>query len=159
MKRPSRTRVAVWVALLLLALAAGTHGGALTIPETAAVIAAAALVACVRILARHIAQRCRAIRTSAVHDPLDPTAYATAPAQPEGGRLRAVARGLAAVVGLLLDAALTLLCALLSLRRRGVTGRLVRVVADEFRRGYHGAIDAECVEDDLPAETRGGTRG
>lgn len=65
-----------------------------------------------------------------------------------GGRARAVRRGVTAVAFLLLGALDALLTARLGIPRLAWLSRKVgREIADEYRRGYHDAVDAEVDEE------------
>ena len=65
-----------------------------------------------------------------------------------GGRARATARGLAAAVLLVLGAIDALVTARFGLPRLAWMSRRVgRGLADEYRRGYHDACDAEVIEE------------
>lgn len=64
------------------------------------------------------------------------------------GHARAVRRGVTAVAFLLLGALDALLTARLGIPRLAWLGRkLGREIADEYRRGYHDAVDAEVDEE------------
>ncbi|MGI8333518.1 hypothetical protein ACRYCC_26495 [Actinomadura scrupuli] len=66
-----------------------------------------------------------------------------------GNTARAVARGLLAVLLLVLTGVDALATALVGLPPLAWIGRkLGRELADEYRRGYHGALDAEVIEGD-----------
>jgi hypothetical protein len=62
---------------------------------------------------------------------------------------RAVRRGVAAVVALVLTAVDALVTARLGLPRLAWMGRRVgRELAEEYRRGYHDARDAEVIDEE-----------
>lgn len=64
-------------------------------------------------------------------------------------RARAVARGLLAMLALLLTAIDALITARLGLPRLTWAGRIVgRELAAEYRRGYHDARDAEVIDEE-----------
>jgi hypothetical protein len=72
------------------------------------------------------------------------------PGEPEpalGERLRAVLRGLCAAAGLLAGAVAALVSARLGITP-GIARRAGRAIADEYRRGYEQATDAEVVDDE-----------
>jgi hypothetical protein len=75
------------------------------------------------------------------------------PEQPLADRLRAVFRGLLAVAALLLGGADALATAAAGIPPLAwICRQIGRVIADEYRRGYQGATDAELVEDEIDEE-------
>jgi hypothetical protein len=75
-------------------------------------------------------------------------------------RFRSILRGLAAVAALVATAADALVTALIGIPPvTWALRRVSRVIGEEYRRGYHGAIDAEVIEDTTTAPAIGPGHG
>lgn len=77
-------------------------------------------------------------------------------------RLRSILRGLAAVAALAATAADALVTAVIGIPPvTWALRRICRAIGEEYRRGYHGAVDADVVEDtaDAPALDAGAGTG
>ncbi len=67
-------------------------------------------------------------------------------------RFRSILRGLAAVAALVATAADALVTALIGIPPvTWVLRRISRAIGEEYRRGYHGAVDADVVDDTTTA--------